>query len=413
MDRQSKTDAPVIILGAGPAGTTLSMGLSAKKIHHILIDQSEFPRDKICGDALSGKVVYALNRVKPSVVDRIAEDNERFLPSWGISFVAPNKRRLDIPFTTDKLKHKQAPGFIATRTHFDSLMVEETKSDYCSQYFGVKVTNTAIMKDGVLVETSAGKHTGEIIVDCRGMQSSLARDYGIEMDRDHYCAGLRQYFENVDGMSDEGYIELHFINDVLPGYFWIFPMTGNRVNVGLGMLSSSVSKKKVNLKEVLNRIVKEHPVISKRFKHAKALETVKGWGLPLGSIKREISGHRVMFCGDAASLIDPFTGEGIGNAMISAKYAADVIEEAIAHHDYSHDVLKVYDNHVYNHLWPELKMSHQLQKMVKFPWLFNFVANKGHKSSEFKTLLTAMFENVDLRKKFRDPRFYLRLLLNK
>ena len=190
-------------------------------------------------------------------------------------------------------------------------------------------------------------------------------------------------------------------------------MTGNRVNVGLGMLSSSVSKKKVNLKEELNRIVKEHPVISKRFKHAKALETVKGWGLPLGSIKREISGHRVLFCGDAASLIDPFTGEGIGNAMISAKYAADVIEEAIAHHDYSHEVLKAYDNHVYNHLWPELKMSHQLQKMVRFPWLFNFVANKGHKSNEFKTLLTAMFENVDLRKKFRDPKFYLRLLLNK
>jgi len=54
-----------------------------------------------------------------------------------------------------------------------------------------------------------------------------------------------------------------------------------------------------------------------------------------------------------------------------------------------------------------------LQKMVKYPWLFNFVANKGRKSAEFKGLLTAMFENVNLRKKFRDPRFYFRLLFNK
>ncbi len=179
------------------------------------------------------------------------------------------------------------------------------------------------------------------------------------------------------------------------------------------MLSSSISKNKINLKKELERIVSTHPEISKRFKNAKAMETVKGWGLPLGSKKRKLSFDRLLFCGDSASLIDPFTGEGIGNAMISAKYAVDVLVDARETNNYGKSALAEYDRLVYHHLWPELKMSHQLQKMVKYPRIFNFVASKGLKSDEFKSLLTAMFENVNLRKKFRDPRFYLRLLFNK
>lgn len=410
----SPTHVRVAIIGAGPAGTTLSMGLTKNKIPHVLIDKATFPRDKICGDALSGKVVYALNRVKPDVVDQIVGDDKTFLPSWGISFIAPNGKRLDIPFTADKTKQKQAPGFIATRESFDDLMVRNTTSAFCKPLFGRKVKSTQITPDKVFIELGDGEDiTADVVVDCSGVRSDLARTHGIEMELNHYCAGLRRYYKDVEGLSDEGYIELHFIDDVLPGYFWIFPMTDGRVNVGLGMLSASVSKNKVNLKEVLDRIISTHPVMKERFKNAEALETVKGWGLPLGSKKRQLSFDRLLFCGDAASIIDPFTGEGIGNAMISAKYAADVITEAIAADAFDQKTLQPYTDQVYHHLWPELAMSHQLQKMVKYPWLFNFVANKGLKSSEFKILLTSMFENVDLRKKFRDPRFYFRLLFNK
>ncbi len=404
----------VAIIGAGPAGSTVSMGLSKHKIRHVLIDKARFPRDKICGDALSGKVVYALNRVKPDVVNQIATASAAFLPSWGISFIAPNGKRLDVPFTIDKQSQKQAPGFIATRTDFDALMVENTSSEYCTLIEGVSVKHTQVESDKATLQFTDGRQvTANVVVDCSGAHSQLAKSLGIERELDHYCAGLRQYYKNVSGLSDEGYIELHFINDVLPGYFWIFPMTDNRVNVGIGMLSSSVSKHKVNLKEELERIITSHPEISKRFEKAEALEKVKGWGLPLGSKRRKISSDRLILCGDAASLIDPFTGEGIGNAMISSKYAVDAIVEAVNKNDYSAQVLTQYDTDVYHHLGPELSMSHQLQKMVKYPWLFNFVANKGRKSAEFKGLLTAMFENVNLRKKFRDPRFYFRLLFNK
>lgn len=401
------------IIGAGPAGATVSMGLSKHGIDHVLIDKAVFPRDKICGDALSGKVVYALNRVKPDVVSRITEASESFLPSWGISFVAPNGKRLDVPFTTDNDKQKHAPGFISTRLDFDALLVENTVSKFCTPYFGRSVTGTEIKEDGVVIHLGDDEIHADVVVDCSGAHSDLAKQYGNELEKEHYCAGLRQYYENVSGMNPEGYIELHFIKDVLPGYFWIFPMTGNKANVGLGMLSSEVSRSKVNLKKVLEHTIRNHPEISQRFANATPLETAKGWGLPLGSKKRQLSHNRLLFCGDAASIIDPFTGEGIGNAMISARYAADVLANAVAENRYDRGVLKEYDDLVYHHLWPELNMSHKLQKMVKYPWLFNFVARKGRKSPEFKSLLTAMFENVDLRKKFRDPRFYWKLLFNR
>lgn len=415
MKLTDKKHVKIAIIGAGPAGTTLSMGLTKHGIDHVLLEKSaSFPRDKICGDALSGKVVYALNRVKPEVVDQIANATDKFLPSWGISFIAPNRKRLDIPFTLEKESKKQAPGFIATRSDFDDLMFENCKSEFADIRLNTEVVSTQITTNRVFIEVKDGNHiTADVVVDCSGAHSKLAKNYGIELEPKHYCAGLRQYYSNVTGLSDEGYIELHFIDDVLPGYFWIFPMTNNRVNVGLGMLSHSVSKQKVNLKKELQRIISEHPEISKRFENAKPLETVKGWGLPLGSKKRDLSFDRLLFCGDAASIIDPFTGEGIGNAMISAKYAVDVLKEAVEMNDYSKSKLSKYDQEVYRHLWPELSMSHKLQKMVKYPWLFNFVARKGRKSKEFTTLLTSMFENVDLRKKFRDPSFYFRLLFNK
>jgi geranylgeranyl reductase family protein len=404
----------VAIIGAGPAGSTLSMGLTKNEIEHVLIDKSTFPRDKICGDALSGKVVYALNRVKPDVVGQLTSNTKAFLPSWGISFIAPNGKQLDIPFTTDKTKEKQAPGFIATRADFDNLLVQNTPSPFCTSIFGKEVKSTHITPNKVFIEVEDGdSFTADMVVDCAGVRSDLAREFGIEMELNHYCAGLRRYYSGVTGLNKEGYIELHFIHDVLPGYFWIFPMTDGRVNVGLGMLSVNVSKHKVNLKKLLDKIITTHPEISKRFENAKPMESVKGWGLPLGSKKRQLSFDRLLFCGDSASIIDPFTGEGIGNAMLSAKYAADVIAAAIKGQDYSSTNLQTYTDQVYHHLWPELNMSHKLQKMVKYPWLFNFIANKGAKSKEFKILLTSMFENVDLRKKFRDPRFYFRLLFNR
>ena len=125
--QQMATD--VCILGAGPGGAAAALFLAKEGIPCIVVDKAEFPRDKVCGDALSGKVVEILNRYDRSLVERLSRDAQQ-LNCWGVTFVAPNLEELSIPFRNKPKDPEQAramaPGFIIKRIHFDNFMVDET-----------------------------------------------------------------------------------------------------------------------------------------------------------------------------------------------------------------------------------------------------------------------------------------------
>ena len=121
-----------------------------------------------------------------------------------------------------------------------------------------------------------------------------------------------------------------------------------------------------------------------------------------------------MLTGDAACLIDPFSGEGIGNALYSGMLAAAAVKEAIAEKDFSAAFLKsAYDDVVYKRLGGELKLSATLQRLCKYPWLFNFVVNKAYKSPSLRNTISCMFTDMDLREQLSKPSFYLKILMNK
>lgn len=120
-----------------------------------------------------------------------------------------------------------------------------------------------------------------------------------------------------------------------------------------------------------------------------------------------------MLVGDAGYLIDPFTGEGIGNALYSGRIAAQQAAAAIAANDYSDAFFNSYDENVYRILGPELQVSTKLQKLIKYPWLFNTLMKMGTRNKQLKDLMSCMFHEVDLRKKLGQPTFYLKLLFNR
>lgn len=405
----------IAIIGAGPGGSAASLSLSRAAIPHVILDKAVFPRDKVCGDAFSHKVISALNKIDPEIVKGMPNKGF-FLDSWGVTFVAPNGIPLEVPFgTTPSDNPKDIPGFISTRMDFDQYLVQRLDCKTATMISGAEVKALEYDKDGIKITYKKNGETksllAQLVIGAEGDRSIVAKKLaGHRMDPKHYCAGIRAYFENVSNIHPKNFIELHFLSEVLPGYLWIFPLPGNRMNVGMGIPSSIARKKHVNIKSEMSRAISENPKISHRFKNARCISEIRGWGLPLGSKKRPISGKRFMLIGDAASLIDPFTGEGIGNAMISGHLAAIHAKLAVEQGDFSAELLSDYDDEVYSELWKELKLSHTLQKLVRSPWLFNFLVKKASKNTEIQDVITNMFSDVDLRAKLRSPSFYFRLL---
>ena len=399
----------IIIVGAGPAGCSCAYQLSGKGLKIAIIDKDVFPRDKICGDAISPDVVNQFYRMDSELGENFKQFPTKEA-SDGIRFFAPNYNSIDINFT--KSKHTDSPCYIVKRIDFDNFFFNQISNlSDIDIYLEHKVQKIEISNETVFLETNKTAIKGKVIIGADGANSIVRkRLINNQIDREHHSAGLRQYYENVTGFHDKNHIELHFYKDILPGYFWVFPLPNNQANIGIGILSSEVSKKKINLKEKLADIIENHPNIKHRFKNAKPLESVKGFGLPMGSIKRPCSGNRFLLLGDAASLIDPFSGEGIGNAMRSGRIAADHLVKAFELNRFDAKFNLLYDKKIYAKMWNEFRFSYYLRKLMKYPKVFNFIINKGSQSKSLRNLLTPILDNRDYKKSLLDPSFYYKLL---
>lgn len=406
-------ESEICILGAGPGGATAALALAKQGVKSLLIDKAKFPRDKICGDALSGKVVEVLKKINQQLVEKLAASSIQ-IDSWGVTFFSPNLNSLRLPFITDRKKQTTPPGFISKRILFDNFLIDEVKTKNEIQFLEeTHITSFSKTNDGWTLknESSTIEIHCSLLIVADGAQSYFAKHIaGIEVEREHYCAGLRAYYTGVKNLDEENFIELHFVKDFLPGYFWIFPLPNGETNVGVGMRSDVVAKKNINLKKEMLRIIEHYPHLKKRFEGAVMTDKIRGYNLPLGSKKRKLSGENYLLLGDAGSLIDPFTGEGIGNAMISASIAADLICNGSIEKNYSEKTLKQYDEAVYHRLWPELNVSRRMQQLVNFPWLFNLVVKKANKSQLLRNTISGMFEDIELRGELKKPSFYFKLL---
>ncbi len=410
-----KTD--IAIIGAGPAGVSTALFLAKKGVSHLLFDKAGFPRDKVCGDGLSGKTIGLFNELNPNLVQQMSAEPEHFLPSWGVSFIAPNGKGIELPFKKDMSELKHAPGFTSRRIDFDDFLLKQINPQFTNLQLETEVLQIKKVQEGLELKLN---HQGKrltcltkVIVGAGGTASLTARKLAKQkVQPQHLFAGLRVYYKNISEMHPQNFIELHFIPEALPGYLWIFPLPNNQANVGIGILSKDIKDKHIHLKTLLQKAIKTNPVLVRRFKDAEAVSSTAGWRLPLGSIKRPLSGERYLLTGDAAALIDPFTGEGIGNAILSGKFAAKILAEAVQKNDFSAAALKEYDRLLYHDLWSELQISYNIQRLVRFPALFNFVINRVHNNSRLMETFSSMFNDVDMRAKLRSPLFYFRLLFN-
>ena len=375
----------VIVVGGGPAGTSCAYMLSLSGAKVALLDKALFPRDKICGDALSLDVVKQLEWMHPILADKFRQLEDK-LPSYGIRFVSPGGFKLDLPIIENGIPNC---GYTCERTVFDHFLMEQLMANTKAEvFFNCQVKDVQVEASGVKIITDQGVFLADAVVGADGAHSVVNKKTINNLaEKLHFSAGLRQYYSNVTGFSNDQMIELHFFRELLPGYFWIFPLPGNNANVGLGVPSHVVSRKKLNLKKIFQNIIENEPSIRDRFSNAKPLEDIKGYGLPLGSKKRPVSAERVILTGDAAGLINPCSGEGIANALRSGRVGAGILLRAIEEKNFSAQSMKRYDRELYKRVWVELKISNIFKVLAGYPVLLDFLLRKAEKNSYVKAYL--------------------------
>jgi len=401
----------IIIVGGGPSGTTAALFAEKMGLKSILLDKAYFPRDKICGDALSGKSVRMMRELNLlSEVEKLkgAQINR-------ITFGSPSNRQFDIYLNNDKDEKIDKKGFVIPRKIFDNYLFEKA-SAITETRQGYKVIDLILKNNyvsGVIVKNSNGKEESlhaPIVLGCDGPFSIVARKLGMyNMDMNHTSVAIRCYYSGVKGLTDQ--IELHFLKEVKPGYLWLFPAGDGIANIGIGLSKSDAKKESRTLSQILDDVTRSK-YFKKRFSRAKQLEKPVGWNLPLGTIHRKNYGNGFMLLGDAAGLVDPFTGEGIGNAMVSAKYAIQVAKESIEKNNFTENFFLEYDNLLWNELGKELRTSTKLQKLARSTFLLNFVINRASRNDEIKNIISGMLANEIPKDELSSPSFYFKIFFS-
>lgn len=376
----------VFILGGGPSGVACALGLAESGLKVVLADKATFPRDKICGDALSPDVITQLKMITPTMAGRFS-DMERKHPIKGVVLSSPGGHAATFDVLSNKIDAEDA--YLVARMDFDHMLMQELKSRNSIEV----LENTCVIdlvkeKDGVKVFSDKGAFFTKMYVGADGVQSISNKILsGFKMDHEHHCAAMRVYYKDVKYSEGPSKIELHFLGSILPGYLWIFPMKDGVSNVGIGMLSSSLRKKKVNLRKELDHFINTDERFKDRFKDATPMEQVRGMSIPVGGKKNPLSGDHFLLTGDAASLVDPLSGEGIANALRSGRFAAKYIMEAFEQSRFDATFLSRYDKKVYQMLMPEFRINQLIQWLLGSHRTADLLIRMASEKSIFRRVL--------------------------
>jgi geranylgeranyl reductase family protein len=335
--RTPDQDAEVIVVGAGPAGSTVATYLARSGVDVLLLEKTEFPREKVCGDGLTPRGVKQL-------IDLGIDTSEEagWVRSRGLRILTGDLTlELDWPDLTSYPPY----GVSRTRHDFDDLLAKLAVKAGARLYERTTVTSAVTNPAGrvVGVEAKVGpertpvKYYAPLVLACDGVSARLALSVGIQKNEKRPMGvAVRQYYKSPrhDDPFIEGHLELWDRSDprdpkLLPGYGWAFPLGDGTVNVGLGMLSTSASFRNTDYRALLRQWLDGTPE-EWGYREENAIGKVGGAGLPMGFNRTPHYRDGLLLLGDAGGMVSPFNGEGISAAMESAQIAAEVVVQALA-----------------------------------------------------------------------------------
>ncbi|WP_370629921.1 geranylgeranyl reductase family protein [Tessaracoccus sp. OS52] len=326
-------EADVIVVGAGPGGSSTAANLARRGLSVLLLEKSHFPREKVCGDGLTPRATRALTRLGIDTSEEAGWLHNKGLRIYG-GRVEPFV--IDWPDLTDFPPY----GVVRQRADFDDLLARHAVS------FGARLVEGATVNEPILDDRSGrivGVRTKEgatyrapLVVAADGNSSRLAISMGLTKRDDRPMGvAVRTYYTSPRSNDDylESWLELWdgepHKSTLMPGYGWVFGMGDGTSNVGLGVLNTSKSFGKTDYKALLKRWLDNTPE-EWGFRDENMVGRVQGAALPMAFNRKPHYGRGLLLVGDAGGMVNPFNGEGIAYAMESAEAAADAMAEAHA-----------------------------------------------------------------------------------
>ncbi|HEY2670138.1 MAG TPA: geranylgeranyl reductase family protein [Rugosimonospora sp.] len=341
-------EADVIVVGAGPGGSTAAYHLARHGLSVLLLEKSEFPREKVCGDGLTPRAVRQLINMGIDTSEKAG-----WLRNKGLRVIGGGIRlELDWPDLASFPNY----GLVRTRLDFDQMLAtaatEAGATLLTSHNVSGPILDTAGRVVGVTAQVGPGKERQEfrapLVLAADGVSARFALALGMAKREDRPIGvAVRRYYHSPARHDDdylESWLELRSPASrqrggsrspredqaLLPGYGWIFGMGDGRVNVGLGVLNSSSAFGKTNYRTMLTDWLSTTPDDWTMNDEAHADGPIQGAALPMGFNRVPHYTRGVLLIGDSGGMVNPFNGEGIAYAMESGELAAEIVVQALA-----------------------------------------------------------------------------------
>ena len=324
------TDADVIVVGAGPAGSATATHLARHGLRVSLLEKSRFPREKVCGDGLTPRGTRQLIRLGIDTSEAAGWLHNKGLRIYG----GERPFQLEWPDLADFPSY----GLVRPRADFDQLLARHAVAAGATLHELSNVVEPIVdsrTERVVGVRTKDGRQfTAPIVVAADGNSTRLSLAMGLNRRDDRPMGvAVRTYYTSPRHRDDylESWLELWEgkpgKSALLPGYGWIFGMGDGTCNVGLGILNTSSAFGKTDYKDLLKRWLDNTPP-EWGFRSENMITPVRGAALPMGFNRQPHYERGLLLVGDAGGMINPFNGEGIAYAIESAEIAASAMAEA-------------------------------------------------------------------------------------